>query len=45
MASNLVEKFNAALHWVTMMLDDPSASVVLFGIPIRGIYIYILKKL
>jgi serine palmitoyltransferase len=36
MASNLVEMFNAALNWVTMILESPSARVVLFGVPIRG---------
>lgn len=41
MASNLVEMFNAALKWITKTLDDPSARVVLFGVPIRGFVFYI----
>lgn len=29
----LVEMFNAALNWVTMILDTPSVITVVFGVP------------
>ncbi|KAG2243101.1 hypothetical protein Bca52824_095057 [Brassica carinata] len=36
MDTNLVEMFRASLNWVTVILDAPSARVVLFGVRIQG---------